>query len=260
MSFDRVADHYDATRGLPSDVAARLTAMLVAELAGRGRCLEIGVGTGRIALPLAAQGVELVGVDIAPRMLHRLVENSGGHPPVALCVADVTALPLAAGRFGAALASHVLHLIVDWRGAVDEVVRVLGPGAVFLVDFGGHPRAPWDGAAEIVMREQGVVRVRPGMSVPGPVEEHLSARARARPLAPLTMTVSRTLAQDLSEWEGQIHAWTWSADPAQMAAACAGVRRWASENRWPLDWEVVLERTIQWWAFDIGDEGRLQSR
>jgi SAM-dependent methyltransferase len=175
-------------------------------------------------------------------------------------VADVTALPLAAGRFGAALASHVLHLIGDWRAAVDEVVRVLDPGGVFLVDFGGHPRAPWGRAAEAVLREHGVVRVRPGMSVPGPVGEHLSDRSRARPLAPLTMWVSRTLAQDLSEWEGQIHSWTWSAEPAQMAAACAGIRRWASENGWPLDREVGLERTIQWWAFDVGDEGRVQPR
>jgi hypothetical protein len=45
-----------------------------------------------------------------------------------------------------------------------------------------------------------------------------------------------------------------------MAAACAGIRRWASENGWPLDREVGLERTIQWWAFDVGDEGRVQPR
>jgi hypothetical protein len=31
------------------------------------------------------------------------------------------------------------------------------------------------------------------------------------------------------------------------------VRQWASDNGWPLDRRVVLERTIQWWAFDIAD-------
>jgi ubiquinone/menaquinone biosynthesis C-methylase UbiE len=251
MSFDRAADFYDATRALPPDIHARLTAVLAAELTDRGRCLEIGVGTGRIALPLAAAGVPIVGVDIAAKMLRRLVDNADGTQPFPLCVADVTALPLAARRFGAVLASHVLHLIADWRAAVDEALRVLHPGAVLLVDFGGAPRAQWSTPADAVMKAHGVARVRPGMSVPEPVVEHLSGRAVARPLAPFTMTVHRTLAQDLSDWERQIHSWTWSQDPERITAVCADVRRWASDNDWPLDRTVEMERIIQWWAFDV---------
>jgi ubiquinone/menaquinone biosynthesis C-methylase UbiE len=251
MSFDRAADFYDATRALPSEVHTRLTAVLAAEVAGRGPCLEIGVGTGRIALPLVAEGVVLVGVDIAPMMLRRLAHNAGGHPPFPLCVADVTALPFSGGRYGAVLASHVLHLLVGWGAAVDEAVRVLRPGGVFLVDFGGAPAAPWHEATEAVLKENGVTRRRPGTSDPAEVARHLTGRARCRPLEPLTMTVERTLAQDLADWEGQRHSWTWSLGPEQIAAAALGVRRWASENGWPLDRRVELLRTIQWWAFDV---------
>ncbi|HXQ75926.1 MAG TPA: class I SAM-dependent methyltransferase [Acidimicrobiales bacterium] len=253
MSFDRAADFYDATRALPPDVHARLTAILAAELTPRGRCLEIGVGTGRIALPLVAEGVDLVGLDIAPLMLRRLVDNAGGRRPLPLCVADVTALPFADRRFDAVVASHVLHLVVDWRATVDEAVRVVGPGGVLLVDFGGGPSAPWGEPADAVMRSHVVVRVRPGVSSPEPVADHLSGRAVARPLPPLTMTVERTLGQDLADWEGQRHSWTWSANPAQIAAGCDGVRRWAADDGWPLDRRVELERTIQWWAFDLVD-------
>jgi SAM-dependent methyltransferase len=251
MSFDRAADYYDATRALPVDVHRRLTAMLVTELASRGPCLEIGVGTGRVALPLVAHGVELVGVDIAGQMLRRLVVNAGGHSPLPLAVADVSALPFADSCFGAVLASHVLHLIADWRAVVDEAVRVLASGAVFLVDFGGGVPAPWSVPTDALMRAQGVVRSRPGMSDPHPVTAHLEGRARPRPLAPLTMTTTRSLAQDLAEWESQLHSWTWSSSAEQMSSACAAVRQWASDTDWPLDRLVGLERTIQWWAFDI---------
>jgi SAM-dependent methyltransferase len=251
MSFDRAADYYDATRALPSDVHARLTSMLVTELAWRGTCLEIGVGTGRIALPLMAEGVPLVGIDIAPKMLQRLVDNAGGRRPFPLCVADVAALPFAPGAFGAVLASHVLHLVTDWRALVDEAVRVLAPGAVLLVDFGGAPAAPWHEPTGAVLQEIGIVRLRPGLSVPGPLVHHLEGRARARALAPLTMIVDRTLAQDLDDWAAQRHAWTWTLSSAQITAAVARVRQWASDTRWPLDRSVALERTIQWWAFDI---------
>jgi SAM-dependent methyltransferase len=251
MSFDRAADFYDATRRLPSDAHVRLTEILADELAGRGACLEIGVGTGRIALPLRRAGIPLVGTDIAPRMLRRLVDNAGDERPPPLAVADVGALPFRSAAFGAVLSSHVLHLITDWRAAVDEAVRVLRAGAVLLVDFGGNPSAPWGHPAEEVMAEFGVVRRRPGVSVPDLVAEHLAGRATLRPLPTVSLVVERTLAQDLADWEGQIHSWTWSVEPERMAVACAAVRRWAQERAWPLERRVELERTVRWWAFDL---------
>ena len=53
VSFDRAASFYDATRALTPEAMAAVQALLRSELQGRGRCLEIGVGTGRMALPLA---------------------------------------------------------------------------------------------------------------------------------------------------------------------------------------------------------------
>lgn len=62
--------HHDVD---PAEVVAA-----VADLAGGGSVLELGVGTGRIALPLAARGVEVVGVDASPEMLDRLRAKPGG--------------------------------------------------------------------------------------------------------------------------------------------------------------------------------------
>ena len=50
----------------------------LAELAGGGPALELGIGTGRIALPLSARGVEVRGIDAAPAMVDRLRARPGG--------------------------------------------------------------------------------------------------------------------------------------------------------------------------------------
>ena len=51
---------------------------LLAELAGRGGALELGIGTGRIALPLAERGVRVAGIDSSDAMVSRLRAKPGG--------------------------------------------------------------------------------------------------------------------------------------------------------------------------------------
>jgi SAM-dependent methyltransferase len=50
----------------------------LAEIAGDGRVLELGIGTGRIALPLSVKGVEVHGIDAAESMISRLRSKPGG--------------------------------------------------------------------------------------------------------------------------------------------------------------------------------------
>jgi SAM-dependent methyltransferase len=75
MSFgEDVAGTYDdAPRG-DEDAAVEF----LGGLAGRGPALELAVGTGRIALPLAARGIRVDGVDISPAMIERLRAKPGG--------------------------------------------------------------------------------------------------------------------------------------------------------------------------------------
>ncbi|MHB8510604.1 MAG: class I SAM-dependent DNA methyltransferase [Actinomycetota bacterium] len=54
------------------------TVATLAEYAGSGRVLELGVGTGRVAIPLALRGVEVHGIDVSEAMLTRLKEKPGG--------------------------------------------------------------------------------------------------------------------------------------------------------------------------------------
>ena len=76
---EAVAARYDesvAERFRPSEVGPAVD--LLAELAGSGRALELGIGTGRIALPLAARGVPVHGIDLSAAMVARLRAKPGG--------------------------------------------------------------------------------------------------------------------------------------------------------------------------------------
>jgi SAM-dependent methyltransferase len=76
---DRVAATYDETTAELFDPAVvEPTVDYLAELAGTGRALELGIGTGRIALPLAARGVEVHGIELSRAMTARLREKPGG--------------------------------------------------------------------------------------------------------------------------------------------------------------------------------------
>jgi SAM-dependent methyltransferase len=70
------ADVYDEWYGDVSDVEG--TVATVVALAGGGPVLELGIGTGRLALPLAARGLEVHGIDASPSMVARLRAKPGG--------------------------------------------------------------------------------------------------------------------------------------------------------------------------------------
>lgn len=81
---DGFADVYDDWYGEVSDVTA--TVARLAALADGGKVLELGIGSGRIALPLAARGVEVWGIDASAAMVDVLRSKPGG-----------TSLPVAIG-------------------------------------------------------------------------------------------------------------------------------------------------------------------
>jgi ubiquinone/menaquinone biosynthesis C-methylase UbiE len=92
VAFDRAAGYYDESRGLGPEVQ-ELVADRIEEAAGPGaRLLEVGVGTGRIALPLHRRGRRVVGVDLSLPMLerYRAKAAAAGLPPPPTVGADAT--------------------------------------------------------------------------------------------------------------------------------------------------------------------------
>jgi SAM-dependent methyltransferase len=80
---ERMAEVYDQWPGLPQNTDAVVACLT--RLAGCGPLLELGIGTGRIALPLAQRGLRVHGIDASPAMVAQLRAKPGGeHIPVTL--------------------------------------------------------------------------------------------------------------------------------------------------------------------------------
>src|SRR5438309_714899 len=228
VSFDRAAEYYDRTRALPPEALAGVVELLASELAGRGRCVEIGVGTGRIAFPLAAAGQPMAGIDVSAAMLGRLLVKAGGQSPFPVVLADATFLPFGDDSFGGALCVHVLHLVPQWEKAVDELLRVVRPDGLLLVDVGGaeDPTVTaledWFGtAAGIVASERrGLPRSRTGE-----LDDRLAAAGCTRRLLPPVPVVGEVrLAERIDRLEEGIYSWTWPVAEATRRAAAAQTR------------------------------------
>ena len=73
---DRIADVYDELYSHLADVSPVVD--LLAGLAEKGRALELGIGTGRVAVPLAAAGVTVEGIDASEAMVAKLRAKAGG--------------------------------------------------------------------------------------------------------------------------------------------------------------------------------------
>ena len=131
-SFDRVAHVYDETRGLPPEVAASIAAGL-ARVLRKGspapRLLEVGIGTGRIAVPLSAEGVRITGIDISPAMLARLREKSGD---IDVMLAEASRPPLRPASFDGALFVHILHLVPDPEATLRATLPLVRRGGVVI--------------------------------------------------------------------------------------------------------------------------------
>jgi ubiquinone/menaquinone biosynthesis C-methylase UbiE len=253
MRFDRAVEYYDRTRGLSEEASRAMTAMLADELGGRALTLEIGVGTGLVALPLAATGVPLVGLDLSGPMLAKLVEKAGGRAPFPLVVADATTLPFADDRFGAAVVRHVLHLVPAWRQVIVELVRAVEPGGLVLVSSGQVPE-PWHELTDRFIERVG----RPSFAVAfdawesGAIEDAFGAHgAKVRALPTIPERVDRTLGEFLDQMEEGLHSWTWEVDDEARREAVTEVRAWALERWGTLDPPGSRDIAIEWFAFDL---------
>ena len=97
---ERIASVYDAWVEPIVGVKTEPAVAFLAELAGGGPALELGIGTGRVALPLAAQGVSVAGIDASEAMVSHLRAKPGG--------ADI---PVTIGDFGEVMVEGTFRLI-----------------------------------------------------------------------------------------------------------------------------------------------------
>jgi SAM-dependent methyltransferase len=136
---ERVAATYDdSSEGMFDPAVLDTVAGVLAGLAGRGRALELGIGTGRIALPLARRGVPVHGIDLSRAMVARLRAKPGGNT-IGVTIGDF-ATTRVEGTFS--LAYLVFNTIMNLTtqeaqvACFRNVAAHLEPGGCFVIEVG----------------------------------------------------------------------------------------------------------------------------
>ncbi|MBD0328636.1 MAG: class I SAM-dependent methyltransferase [Thermoleophilia bacterium] len=136
---ERVAARYDESAADMFDPAVVDPVVdLLGELAGDGRALELGVGTGRIALPLAARGVRVHGIELSRAMAARLRAKPGGEE-IGVTIGDF-ATTRVEGTFSVAylVFNTIMNLTTQAAqvACFRNVAAHLEPGGCFVVEVG----------------------------------------------------------------------------------------------------------------------------
>lgn len=223
--FDAISSAYDSTRD-PLDAATidgladRLRSLSV------HRLLEVGVGTGRVAVPLRAKGFEITGVDASLGMLSR----ARGKGLERLVRGNAYRLPFGDAAFDATLFVHVLHVLEEPERALAEAARVghRGPFAVVHPADGGPRQTPTADSARRMLFEE--LR-REGLTVPdrgSPMrrERELLARHPPQELTVLSeRDVTESLSRRLDVLATRAHRWSLRIPPSALERALAAVRQ-----------------------------------
>ena len=134
-----VARHYDATTAERADPATLApTVDVLAGLAGSGRALELAVGTGRVALPLAAAGVEVEGIDLSEAMVAELRRKPGGDA-LAVTIGDMTTTRVDGAFALVYLVFNTINNLLTQDAQVEcfaNAAAHLEPGGCFVVEVG----------------------------------------------------------------------------------------------------------------------------
>jgi SAM-dependent methyltransferase len=134
-----VAARYDEAVGDMFDPAVVGAAVdFLAELAGDGPVLELGIGTGRIALPLAARGVRVHGIDLSEAMVEQLRAKPGGEE-IGVTIGDFATTRVDGAFTLAYLVFNTIGNLTSQDGQVacfENAAAHLVPGGCFVIELG----------------------------------------------------------------------------------------------------------------------------
>jgi SAM-dependent methyltransferase len=130
---------YDHRHG--AVISDQLVKALTNRLRRDATIIDIGAGTGRVAVALAGNGFQVVAVDPAIPMLQTMRRKSGDVLAVA---AEGTRLPFRRKSADAVVLARLLYLVADWQGLLREVKEALRRGGILLHEWGnGDASEAW---------------------------------------------------------------------------------------------------------------------
>jgi SAM-dependent methyltransferase len=180
------AEHYDVGPELDPLPAVDF----LAGLAAGGPVLELAIGTGRVALPFAARGFAVEGVEASEEMVAKMRAKPGGEE-IPVAIGDMADVPVSGPYTLVYLVYNTLFNLVRedrQRDCLRNVARVLAPGGAFVVETFVPDPADFDRDEQVQVREvteesatirlHRYDRVRPGGADVRPSDHHVRPRGR----------------------------------------------------------------------------------
>jgi SAM-dependent methyltransferase len=134
---ERIAERYEAYwPDLFEPAVVDPAVSFLADLAGEGAALELGVGTGRIALPLSQRGVRVHGIDLSPAMVARLRAKAGADR-IGVTIGDFATTRVAGSFTLAYLVRNTITNLTTQDEQVEcfrNVAAQLEPGGCFVIE------------------------------------------------------------------------------------------------------------------------------
>jgi SAM-dependent methyltransferase len=135
---ERIAAGYDAASDVFDPAVVDPAVRFLADLAAGGSALELGIGTGRIALPLSRRGVPVHGIDLSPAMVARLRAKPGADD-IGVTIGDFATT----GVEGTFRLAYLVYNTITNLTTQDEQVECfrnaaahLEPGGCFVIEVG----------------------------------------------------------------------------------------------------------------------------
>lgn len=215
--------------------------------------LDVGAGTGRVAIPLAARGCRVTAIDPAAGMLAQL-RAKDGECRVHTVVAEGARLPFQGDRFAVAVVARLLYLTADWRAVLNETCRVLTPEGVLCHEWGnGQDDEEWVRIREEARRlfaQAGVARpFHPGARAEAEVDDYLTSRHLVQqgsvqggpgPVITIREFLRRLVDGELS--------YVWNV-PSEVREACLPrLLRWADQT-FDIEQSLPMPRRTDWAIF-----------
>lgn len=173
---ERIADVYDTLSQIPKDTDEAVG--FLAKLAGDGRVLELGIGTGRIALPLRARGIRIEGLDASPAMVAQLRRKPGGQD-IHVTMGNFRDVPVD-GRFSLIfIAFNTFFALLtqeDQIHCLERIAEHLEPGGAFVIEAFVPDVTRFDRGQRVQVTDVEMEAVRLDASQHDPVNQRIVAQ------------------------------------------------------------------------------------
>ena len=253
VDFSGNANIYDRRHGtaLAKDVVQRLAA--AAAIRSGTSVLDIGAGTGRVAIGLAELGCNIVALEPAMGMV-KMLRTKAGDSPIRLIAGEGARLPFSAGQFDIVVIARVLYITPDWRGVLREAYRVLAVGGRLLHEWGnGQADEEWvqiREKARTLFEEVGVSSpFHPGVRSEREVDENIKSLGFVWSAhLPIGPGPTLTLADFLGRLIDGEFSYIWNVPKTVQRQCLPRLKAW-SEQRFDLGRSIPMPKELSWTVY-----------